>query len=344
MVLQTIEWRRDSVRIIDQTLLPGKLVYRDCRDVKALWRAIRTLQVRGAPAIGIAAAFGVVLGVRGVTSADHAVFAKKLDEVIRYLATARPTAVNLFWALERMRTVAQRYAEKPVTEIQRRLRAEALLVVREDKEICRAMGAYGARLIRSGDTILTHCNAGALATADYGTALGVIYRAQEEGKKIKVYADETRPLLQGARLTAWELMRHKVDVTLICDNMAASLMAQGKIDKIIVGADRIAANGDVANKIGTYSLAVLAHHHRIPFYVAAPVSTFDMTLASGRGIPIEQRGSEEVAVIGARRVAPAGVKIYNPSFDVTPNRLVTAIVTEKGIFRRPFKRTLKKLS
>lgn len=274
----TIEWKNDKARLIDQTKLPGDLVYIDCKDVKTLWRAIKKLQVRGAPAIGIAASLGVVLGIKNSKSKNFSDFIKELDSVIRFLGSARPTAVNLFWALERMRDVALNNSKKPVRKIKELLLKEALDVVKEDKAICRKMASFGSRIIKNDDAILTHCNAGALATADYGTALGVIYKAKEDGKHIKVYADETRPLLQGARLTTWELLQHRIDVTLICDNMAAALMAQGEIDKIIVGADRIASNGDAANKIGTYNLAVLAKYHKIPFYVVAPVSILSYVL------------------------------------------------------------------
>lgn len=342
-MIATIEWRNGKVRLIDQTRLPKELVYIECRDVRTLWHAIKRLKVRGAPAIGVAASLGVVLGIRNSKAKGFDLLMKRLDSVVRYLGSARPTAVNLFWALERMRRCALRNSKKSVHEIKALLLKEALEVMDEDKRQCRQMANFGAGFIKSGDTILTHCNAGALATADYGTALGVLYRAKAQGKRIKVYADETRPLLQGARLTAWELLRHKIDVTLICDNMAASLMAQGKIDKIIVGSDRIASNGDAANKIGTYNLAVLAAYHKIPFYVVAPVSTFDFTLRTGREIPIEERASREVCEIGGKLIAPKGVRVYNPAFDVTPNKLITAIVTEKGIFRKPFSKTLRRL-
>ena len=257
-MITTIEWKRGKVRLIDQTKLPHKLVHIECGEVKTLWHAIKKLQVRGAPAIGIAASLGVVLGIKNSKAKEFALFMKELDGVIKYLGTSRPTAVNLFWALQRMRDCALKNSRKPISKIKKILLEEALKLINEDKAICRKMASFGASFIKSGDRILTHCNAGALATADYGTALGVLYRAKEQGKRIKVYADETRPLLQGARLTTWELMQHKIDVTLICDNMAATLIAQGKIDKIIVGADRIASNGDAANKIGTYNLAVLA--------------------------------------------------------------------------------------
>lgn len=342
-MISTIEWKNGRVRIIDQTKLPEKLVYIDCDNIRTLWQAIRKLQVRGAPAIGIAACLGVVLGIKNSRAKNFPVFLKELAGVINYLASARPTAVNLFWGLERMRDAALNNSKMPVEKIRELLLKKALEVIRDDKAICRRMADHGAALINHGDTILTHCNAGALATADYGTALGVLYRAKELKKRIKVYADETRPLLQGARLTVWELMQNGIDVTLICDNMAATLMAQGKIDKIFVGADRIASNGDAANKIGTYNLAVLAAYHKVPFYVVAPVSTFDFNIKSGKGIPIEERSHKEVVEFNHKMVAPKGVKVYNPAFDVTPNTLVTAIVTEKGIFRKPFGKNLKKL-
>jgi len=341
-MIQTIQWRNGRVRIIDQTKLPGKLVYVDCADVAMLWRSIRTMRVRGAPALGIAGCLGVVLAIMPMKARSARELLKKLDHAIRYLGSARPTAVNLFWALERMRGAALRSSDKPVTTIKKLLLREALRVIDEDKEICRRMADWGARLVQGGDRILTHCNAGALATADFGTALGVLYRAGQLGKRVTVYADETRPLLQGARLTAWELMRQKIDVTLICDNMAATLMAQKKIDKVFVGADRVAANGDAANKIGTYNVAVLARYHGIPFYVVAPLSSFDFSLKNGKEIPIEQRDPREVVEINNKRIAPAGVKVYNPAFDVTPHRLITAIVTEKGIARKPFTQTLRR--
>lgn len=343
MPVETIAWKNGAVRLIDQTLLPHEYKIVTCRDVKKLWRAIKTLQVRGAPAIGIAAALGVILGVKDAKAKDATRFSKEVKRVCAYLASSRPTAVNLFWALARMERVARNNLHKNVREVKRLLLKEALLIIDEDKKSCRAMARHGARLIKSGDTILTHCNAGALATADYGTALGVLFEAKRQGKLITVFADETRPLLQGARLTAWELMHEGIDTTLICDNMAASLMAKGKIDVVFVGADRIASNGDTANKIGTYSLAVLAHYHKIPFYVVAPISTFDMTLKTGRDIPIEERDGDEVRTVLGKFVAPKGVKVYNPAFDVTSHELITAIVTERGIFRAPYARSLKKL-
>lgn len=319
MPIPTIEWRNNAVRIIDQTKLPHKLEYINCRDVKTLVSAIKKLKVRGAPALGVAAGFGVVLG------------ANDIKKTIVLLAGSRPTAVNLFWALERMKKVALMHKNLSAKDLKKVLLKEAFKIQDHDKKTCRDMAAHGASLIKSGDNILTHCNAGALATADYGTALGALYKAKEQGKKIKVYADETRPLLQGARLTVWELMRSGIDTTLICDNMAASLMASGKVDKIFVGADRIASNGDTANKIGTYSLAVLAKYHKIPFYVVAPVSTIDFKIRSGKQIPIEERHADEVRGFGGTQTAPKNVKVYNPAFDVTPHNLITAIITEKGI-------------
>lgn len=341
--MRTIEWKKNKVRIIDQTRLPERFVYLNLSNLKNLWWAIRKLKVRGAPAIGIAAAFGVVLGMRKSCAGTYRQFKKELQKVVEYLKKARPTAVNLFWALERMEREVQAHPRESIPFLKRLLLKEALEIMREDRDICRRMARFGAGLVKQKDSILTHCNAGLLATADYGTALGVIYEAKKQGKGIKVYADETRPLLQGARLTAWELMKHKIDVTLICDNMAAQLMKEGRINKIFVGADRIAANGDAANKIGTYSLAVLADFHRIPFYVVAPVSTFDLRLKSGREIPIEQRDPQEVREVFGKRIAPRNVKVRNPAFDVTPHRLISAIVTERGIFRKPYKDRLRRL-
>ncbi len=327
--LLSIEWIGDidgCVRLIDQTRLPGELVYLDCRDVETVWEAIRSLRVRGAPAIGIAAAMGAVVGVQSHVGDS---FRKRLDEVVAYLRTSRPTAVNLFWALDRVaRTVTP--AMSPHESIQR-LWQEARAIRDEDAAMCRAMGRIGSALVETNDGILTHCNTGGLATADYGTALAVIFTAAEQGKNIHVYADETRPLLQGARLTAWELQQHGVPTTLICDSMAGQVMKEGRIQKIFVGADRIAANGDAANKIGTYSVAVLAKHHRIPFYVVAPSSTFDLSLKTGAGIPIEERDPREITHGFGKPIAPEGVAVYNPAFDVTPAELIAGIVTEKGI-------------
>ena len=343
MPVDTITWKNNKVRYIDQTLLPGRVKFVECGDVKRLWKAIKRLGIRGAPAIGIAGALGVVLAANNSKANDFENLLKDLRRDIKYLASSRPTAVNLFWALARMECLAEANSFKPVSAVRKLLLKEALKILDEDKKSCRAMARYGASLVKSGDTILTHCNAGGLATADYGTALGVLFESKRQGKRINVYADETRPLLQGARLTAWELMHEGIDVTLICDNMAAGLMAKGKIDKVFVGADRIAANGDTANKIGTYSVAVLAKHHRVPFYVVAPVSTFDLNLKTGRDIPIEERDGDEVRRILGKQIAPENVKVYNPAFDVTPNALIAGIITEKGIFRKSYEKSLKRL-
>lgn len=343
MPVQTIAWRKGKVRIIDQTKLPHRLVYLNIKDVRTMWWAIKKLKIRGAPAIGVAGAFGVVLGTQNIKTDRYEIFKRRLDEVIKYLVLCRPTAVNLAWALERMKKCAEANRSKSVKKIKSVLLEEAFRIMEEDRICCRKMARHGAKLIKSGDCILTHCNAGGLATVDYGTALGVLFEAKRQEKKIKVFVDETRPLLQGARLTAWELMKEKIDVTLICDNMAASLMEKGKIDKIFVGADRIARSGDVANKIGTYNLAVLAKYHKIPFYVVAPISTFDAKLSSGKDIPIEKRHQDEVRVVMGKRIAPRGVKAYNPAFDVTPARLVTAIITEKRIVKPPIGKIIREL-
>ncbi len=333
---RTIAWIGDTtgfVRIIDQTRLPTELVYRDCRTVEDVWEAIKVLRVRGAPAIGVAAAMGVVVGLQTLNKPTPEEFHRRLREVCDYLATSRPTAVNLFWALERMkRRVAELEGEKPA-HLTRLLLDEALAIEEEDRQMCRAIGQVGADLIHDGSGVLTHCNAGGLATADYGTALAVMFAAAEAGKRFAVFADETRPLLQGARLTAWELQQRGLDVTLICDNMAAQVMKEGRVQLVVVGADRIAANGDAANKIGTYGVALLAQAHGIPFYVAAPSSTFDLSLPNGDGIPIEQRDPREVTHGLGKQTAPEGVKVYNPAFDVTPARLIAGIITEKGLIR-----------
>lgn len=343
MPVSTIDWKNGKIRYIDQTLLPGRVKFVSCDDLGKLWKAIKDLEIRGAPAIGIAGALGVALAAKHSKAKDAGRFLKDLSRDIRYLAGSRPTAVNLFWALARMERLAAANKAKPVGRIKGILLKEALSIIDEDRKSCRAMARHGAALVKDGDTILTHCNAGGLATADYGTALGVLFESKRQGKRIKVYADETRPLLQGARLTTWELMHEGIDVTLICDNMAASLMAKGAIDKVFVGADRIASNGDAANKIGTYGVAVLAKHHGVPFYVVAPVSTFDMSLKSGRDIPIEERDGDEVRSIRGTFVAPRKVKVYNPAFDVTPGALITAIITERGVFRKPYRESLRAL-
>ena len=324
-----------KIRLIDQTLLPNTLKYIACENVEQLWHAIKRLSVRGAPALGIAGAMGAVLGVQRSRAKTFAEFCGELDKVIKYLGASRPTAVNLSWGLERIRRTAKRHADKPIAQLKRILLDEAKLVLEEDRAICRAIGRNGAKLLPGKATILTHCNAGGLATGDYGTALAVMFAAHDQGKKVKVFADETRPLLQGARLTAWELMHAGIDVTLICDNMAAQVMKEGRIDCVIVGADRITANGDTANKIGTYGVAVLAKAHKIPFYVAAPVSTFDLSRKRGAEIPIEERHAEEITNGFGRRTAPDGVKVYNPAFDVTPARYITGIITERGVILHP---------
>ena len=320
------------LRLIDQTRLPTEFVEIDCRDVESVWEAIRTLRVRGAPAIGIAAAYGVCAGLHTAAGGGEAAFFTRLDDVTAYLAGSRPTAVNLFWALDRMKRKARSMrGEKSPAEIAAELLAEARAIHEEDRQTCRAIGRNGAALLRDGQGVLTHCNAGGLATADYGTALAVIFAAVESGKRLRVFADETRPLLQGARLTAWELQQRGIDVTLICDAMAAQVMREGRVQAVITGADRIAANGDTANKIGTYGLAVLAAAHDMPFYVAAPISTFDLSIAGGDEIPIEQRDPREITHGFGRQTAPDGVEVYNPAFDVTPARLIRAIVCERGV-------------
>ncbi len=332
-MVPTVEWKNGAVRLLDQSRLPSQVEFLDCRDYRAVAQAIRELKVRGAPAIGVTAAMGVALGAQSLPADDYGVFVKQVDEICDHLAASRPTAVNLFWAIARMRRTVAALADRPVAEIKRDLIRESQAILDEDIALCKAMGRHGAALLHSGQTVLTHCNAGALATAGYGTALGVIRAAWEQGKQIRVVADETRPVLQGARLTAWELMQDQIPVTLITDNMAGSLMRQGKIQVCIVGADRIAANGDVANKIGTYSVAVLARAHGIPFYVAAPYSTIDLATETGADIPIEERNPAEVTTIhGSHPVAPTGVAVYNPAFDVTPADFITGIITERGIF------------
>mgnify|MGYP001176793316 CR=1 FL=1 len=331
---RTLDWiggLDGHIEMIDQTLLPGRFSVIACHDVESVWEAIRVLRVRGAPAIGVAAAMGAVLGVRDATT-DEDLYAR-LQRACDYLASSRPTAVNLFWALDRMKRRAQTLRGRPLADIKESLLAEARAIRDEDAAMCRAIGDAGRHLITDGAGVLTHCNAGGLATAEYGTALAVIYRAHELGRRFRVYADETRPLLQGSRLTAWELSRAGVDVTVICDNTAGLLMAQGKINLVITGADRIAANGDSANKIGTYSLAVLAKAHRIPFYIAAPRSTFDLSIDDGPAIPIEIRDENEIRRGFGRLTAPEDVKCYNPAFDVTPAGLIHGIITDRGLIR-----------
>ena len=333
-MVPTVEWKDGVVRLLDQSRLPGVVEFLDCRDYGAVADAIRTLKVRGAPAIGVTAAMGVALGAQAIQTSDYSTFAQAVFKICDNLASTRPTAVNLFWALERMRRKLESVQAQPVSTIKELLILESQAILEEDIALCKTMGRHGAELIRDGQTVLTHCNAGSLATAGYGTALGVIRAAHEQGKNVNVIADETRPVLQGSRLTAWELMQDQIPVTLITDNMAGSLMRQGKIHLCVVGADRIAANGDVANKIGTYSVAVLAKAHNIPFYVAAPYSTIDLKTKSGADIPIEQRNPSEITSIhGSHPVAPKDVTVYNPAFDVTPAELITGIITERGVFK-----------
>jgi len=341
--VKTIEWIEGKIKIIDQTKLPGELKYIYCKDVRDLREAISSLRIRGAPALGIAGALGVILEMQKSSARNYPDFKREMEKVSNYLGSSRPTAVNLFWSLKRMSECAERNRDKSIEEIKEVLKKEALQIMEEDKWCNRQIGKEGASLIEDKDSILTHCNAGALATADYGTALGIIYKAKEEGKRIKVYVDETRPLLQGARLTSWELLQEGIDVTLICDNMAGELMQKGVIDKVLVGADRVAANGDVANKIGTYTLAVLAKENKIPFYVACPLSTVDLSISNGREIPIEERSPKEITEGLGKRIAPSGVKVYNPAFDITPARYITGIITERGICRPPYEKSLKNL-
>lgn len=342
MAIPTIVWSQNNIRIIDQRKLPLQLKFITCKNVGQLWHAVRTLAVRGAPALGAAAAFGVLLGLKQIKAKERKSFDAQIKKLCHYIGSSRPTAVNLFNALDRMRRILRDHPDASVLKARKLLFQEAMAIFEEDRRVCRQMGIHGAKLIKNGSRILTICNAGALATVDFGTALGVMYSAKKAGKKFKVFACETRPLLQGARLTVWELLREKIDTTLVCDSMAASLMAQGQIDIIFAGADRIASNGDTANKIGTYSLAVLAHYHRIPFYIVAPEMTFDKNIQSGKQILIEQRDGKEITFLAGKRIAPLGVKTCNPSFDVTPHRLITGIVTEKGIIRPSFKKNIYK--
>ena len=339
-MVETIVWTDGGVVMIDQTRLPLEEVYVTCRTYQEVAAAIRGMTIRGAPAIGVAAAMGVALGALHPEGAD---LDRHMETVCETLAGTRPTAVNLFWAIDRMRRLYVSLRGRPAAEIAGALVAEAKRVREEDIAICRAIGRNGAPLVPDHKTVLTHCNAGALATAGYGTALGVIRAAIESGKDIDVFSDETRPLLQGSRLTAWELQQDGIPCTQITDNMAGHFLKSGRIGCVVVGADRIAANGDVANKIGTYSVAVLAKENGVPFYVAAPISTLDLTLASGEGIPIEQRAAWEVTHAFGRQVAPEGIAVQNPAFDVTPARYVAAIVTERGVARAPYEESLRKL-
>ena len=339
--MKTIEWKDGKVFLIDQRKLPLKYKIINCSSYQEVAEAIKKMKIRGAPAIGVAAAFGIALAAYSSKADTYKEFSLDMEEAKKCLALTRPTAVNLFWALERMTNLINIKKDVDLFKLKDIILQEAKDIAREDIEINKAMGRYGASLIKDGDNILTHCNAGALATVDHGTALGVIRTVFNEGKKIHVYVDETRPVLQGARLTAWELMQEKIPFTLIADNMAGFLMSQKKINLIIVGADRIARNGDVVNKIGTYSLSVLARENKVPFYVAAPISTIDVSLSSGKEIPIEERNPKEITHLLGKQIAPTGVKVFNPAFDLTPHRYVEAIITEKGIIRKPFEKNIK---
>ena len=341
--VETLRWRDDKLEMIDQRVLPMRFEYLSYANADEVAEGIRSMVVRGAPAIGCAAAYGVALQALAYQHADKSGFEQAMAHGFEVLAASRPTAVNLFWALQRVKEFLQAHAHQSQVQMAAALLALAHEISAEDVRINRAMGDFGAALLKDGARVLTHCNAGALATAGHGTALGVIRSAVEAGKKISVFADETRPFLQGARLTAWEMVQENIPVTLITDNMAGHLMKCGEIDAVIVGTDRVAANGDVANKIGTYMVAVLAHRHNIPFYVACPLSTIDMQLPHGDAIPIEERSHDEVTGFGAQRWAPAGVQVRNPAFDVTPAELVSALITEKGVVYRPDQAALRQL-
>lgn len=339
----SIEWRDDHLRIIDQTYLPKREVYSDIRDVGRIWESIKKLRVRGAPAIGIAAAYGLYMGIKDLPESSFESFWVEVERVAEYLEGARPTAVNLKWATDRIKTTIQAHKEKPIPEIKEIVLKTAKTIHAEDKRICKTIGEEGAKLVDKEARVLTHCNTGSLATGQYGTALSVIFHAHEEGKDIHVWVDETRPLMQGSRLTAWELMNAEIPMKIITDSAAGSLMQQGKVDLVVVGTDRVAANGDTANKIGTYPLAVLAKENEIPFYVAVPLSTIDMELDSGDDIPIEERDDEEITTFNGSRVAPDKAETYNPAFDVTPHRYITGFITEKGLIEPPFLENFKKV-
>ena len=338
MAVRTIEWKNDRGIMLDQRLLPHQEVYRVCRDYNEVAEAIRSMVIRGAPAIGVAAAMGVALGV---LKAAEKSFDREFDRVVLTLGKTRPTAVNLFWALRRMRDVYAAQRSRGVASVQRALRDEAQKIYKEDIAANRQIGKFGAALMRNAKRIMTHCNAGALATAGYGTALGVLRALKESGSKFEVIVNETRPFLQGARLTAWELKKEKIPATLITDNMAGYMMLKGKVDAVVVGCDRVAANGDVANKIGTYMIAVLAQRHNIPFYVAGPTSSIDINCPSGSDIPIEQRDPMEVSHIFGKLLGPKGMKVFNPAFDVTAHELISAIITEKGVINPPYQRNIR---
>ena len=338
MAVKTIEWKNDRVILLDQRVLPHKEAYRVCRNYEDVAAAIRDMTVRGAPAIGVAAAMGVALGALKV---PEKTFDRQFERILLTLGKTRPTAMNLFWALQRMRGVYSAHRSQGVEKVKRALKEEAQKIYQEDVAANKQLGKYGARLLGGARQIMTHCNAGALATAGYGTALGVLRALKESGKQFEVYVNETRPFLQGARLTAWELKKEKIPATLITDNMAGYLMQKGKIDAVVVGCDRVAANGDVANKIGTYTIAVLAKRHGIPFYVAGPTSSIDLDCPSGKAIPIEQRDPKEVSHMFGKPLAPKGMKVFNPAFDVTSHELITAIITEKGVIHPPYQHNIR---
>ena len=340
-MIRAIEWVQGKIRLLDQTRLPWEEAYLEVEDYRQLAAAIAEMKIRGAPAIGIAAAYGMALGAQAIEADARGEFLAELGTITQALSATRPTAVNLFWALERMKTVAE--AGEDVAQIKAALLSQAQRIDAENEEAQRRLSQYGAEMVRDGFTILTHCNTGALATAGYGTALGVIRAAKEEGKGVHVLVTETRPLLQGARLTTWELARYNIPFTLIADTMSGHFLSKGRVDCVIVGADRIAANGDVANKIGTYSIAVLAMENGVPFYVAAPTSTIDLSISSGDEIPIEERRAEEVTHIAGVPIAPQGVAVSNPAFDITPHYYVSAIITEKGVVREPYEMRLRKV-
>jgi len=343
MKFKTIEWKGDRVRLLDQRRLPNEVRYIDCKDASSVARAIRKMAIRGAPAIGIAAAMGIALAAKKIRSHRPETFRQDMEKVCHQMGQTRPTAVNLFWAIDRMRRIWDKDPSLNVEWMKGKLEKEALRILQEDVAINRRIGENGKVLIHDGDGVLTHCNAGGLATAGYGTALGVIFAAWAEGRRFRVFVDETRPLLQGSRLTAWELTQQKIPATVLTDNMAGWLMKKKEITLVLVGADRIARNGDTANKIGTYSLAVLSKWHRLPFYIAAPTSTVDGLLPTGKEIPVEERASEEVTHFRGTRITPKEVKAFNPAFDITPHDLIHGIITEKGVIRKPFEKKLRRM-
>jgi len=343
MKFKTIEWKGNCVRLLDQRRLPRNVHYLDCKNASSVAEAIRTMAIRGAPAIGVAAAMGIALSAKKTRSRQPSVFRQIIEKVCQQMSQTRPTAVNLFWAVDRMKKILDQSLSYGVEETKKRLEEEALRIYGEDLEMNRTIGEYGKSLIQNGDGVLTHCNAGALATAGYGTALGVIRAAWAEGKRFHVFIDETRPLFQGARLTAWELVQERIPGTVLTDNMAGHLMKKGEINIVLVGADRIARNGDTANKIGTYGLAILSKWHHIPFYVAAPTTSLDLSLISGSDIPIEERDAQEVTHFQGKPITPKGINTFNPAFDVTPHSLIRGIITEKGIIRKPFLKELRRI-